>query len=504
MYSKKGPLSVIISTLLITLLFHKQALGINLFIYEIAFLAWLIFSKQFSFKGNNNILIGVCFVTSSLFTVITYSTYTYFIHFVVALAFIGTLIFSDYKSILTSFALALSNIFKSQGLFFKKLGNSNFKGRNIGSYLKKTSIFVVPIAIIFLFVFIYRKSNPIFDKINTNIGDFIAQIWQSIFKNFDALIILTTIIAFLISNFLLLRFRRNKHIERDQNSETQLIRKKERRSRNFKFLALKNEYKAGIFLLAALNLLLLMVNIIDIHWVWFNFEWEGQYLKQFVHEGTYLLILSILISIALVLYFFKKNLNFYHNNHLLKTLSYIWLLQNAILTISVGIRNFYYISYFSLAYKRIGVIFFLLLTIYGLYTVYVKVKEQKSSHYLFKNNALAMFLLLLVTSFVNWDMLIARYNFKHYQSSFVHLNYMSSLSDKTLPILDKSLSELNEIQQVQADKFPFEKNFMTTETYYKLVQSRKTKFCLQWEEKGVLSWNLAEAIAYKRIKNENR
>jgi hypothetical protein len=63
-----------------------------------------------------------------------------------------------------------------------------------------------------------------------------------------------------------------------------------------------NEYKAGIVLLIALNALLLFVNIIDIKWVWIGFEFEGQYLKEFVHKGTYLLILSIIISIGIVLY----------------------------------------------------------------------------------------------------------------------------------------------------------------------------------------------------------
>ncbi|MFT7072048.1 DUF4153 domain-containing protein [Patiriisocius sp. Uisw_017] len=69
-----------------------------------------------------------------------------------------------------------------------------------------------------------------------------------------------------------------------------------------------------------------------------------------------------------------------------------------ILAISVGIRNFWYFEYYSLAYKRIGIFFFLTATIYGLYTVLIKVKDKKSSFYLFRNNAWSVFLILVVTS----------------------------------------------------------------------------------------------------------
>ena len=32
------------------------------------------------------------------------------------------------------------------------------------------------------------------------------------------------------------------------------------------------EYRSAIFLLVGLNILLLLLNVIDIYWVWFNFE----------------------------------------------------------------------------------------------------------------------------------------------------------------------------------------------------------------------------------------
>jgi hypothetical protein len=311
------------------------------------------------------------------------------------------------------------------------------------------------------------------------------------------------VIGLFLSNFFILRRSFKPIIDWDINSDDKLKRRKTSIYKHFSFIALNNEYNAGVFLLLILNSTLLILNFIDIYWVWFNFKWEGQYLKQFVHEGTYLLILSIFISIILVLYYFRGNLNFYAKNRLLKYLSYIWLAQNGILTISVAIRNFWYIHYFALAYKRIGVIIFLLLTIYGLFTVFKKVQQRKSAFYLFKSNAFALYIILIISSALNWDNIIAKYNFQNSGKSFLHLDYLSTLSDNSLPALDKSLPELLRIDKIQKEKFPFEQTYMTPEQYHQIIRDRKIRFLQRWESKRILSWNFPEYVAYRKLNNNN-
>ena len=265
-------------------------------------------------------------------------------------------------------------------------------------------------------------------------------------------------------------------------------------------LALTSEYKAAIFLLFMLNILLLTVNIIDINWVWIGFEWNGAYLKQFVHEGTYLLIISILISIAITLYFFRGNLNFYKKNKLLRLLSFIWLFQNGILVISVAIRNFWYINYFALAYKRIGVIVFLILTLYGIITVVYKIKDSKTGFFLLRKNSMSLYLILIVLTFFNWDLIIANYNISSYQKSFVHLDYLSTLSNKTLPYLELQDSQLEKIAESQKQLFSFKEKFMTTDEFKQKIQNRKTQFLSDWEKSKFFSWNYADYKAYIILK----
>jgi len=243
----------------------------------------------------------------------------------------------------------------------------------------------------------------------------------------------------------------------------------------------------------------LIINLIDIWWVWLNFEWDGEYLKQFVHEGTYLLILSIIISLAISIYYFRGNINFLKNNTLLKYLAFAWLAQNAILTISVGIRNFWYINYFSLAYLRIGVIFFLILTLFSIYTVFTKIKSQKSTYYLFRKNALAAYVLLIVMAFFNWDIIIAKYNFSHSETAFVHFDFLSNLSKNALPYLEKSNEELIKIDAFQKTKFPFREQYMTSEQYSNRIENKKQAFLESYPNRKWQEWNFAGERAFRKL-----
>lgn len=499
MIKHKENLTASIFAIIITFLFHKKPLGLNLLIAELVLFTWLLFTKQFRLKGIYPITIGLGFIVSAFATVFIYSAFAFIVHFVFLFTLVGLLIYPQTKSLVFSLGHALSNIPISQYEFVKNFSQSDVKGQKLGLRLRKVRIFIIPIFIIGIFTAIYSSSNPVFNDLVIDLGTFFQESSSFIFQDLDLSIIFTFVISLLISIFIFIRSKNTEIIEIEQKSGENLIRKRKKFTKNIKFTALKNEYRSGIFLLIALNLMILLLNIIDIQWVWFGFEWQGQYLKQFVHEGTYLLILSILISIALVLYYFRGNLNFYKQNKLLKLLSFIWLAQNGILSISVAIRNFWYIHYFALAYKRIGVFLFLILTIHGLITVYLKVKHRKSAFYLFKTNTHALFIILLFSALFNWDGIIAKYNFKHADKSFLHLDYLSTLSDKTLPELDKPLNELQSIEKNQKQKFPFKQKYMNPKAYKRIIQNRKEAFINKWESKSILSWNLPEYLAYRKL-----
>ena len=492
-------LVVFICTVFSTILFYNHEFGLNLLIFQLFLFLWFTLTKQIKFKSKIQLVTGIGFLLTSFFTVFTHSVFSYFINFLAWLLFIGILNYPRAKSLISGFTIAIISLFKSQELFVSKVFSKKIGNENLGKRIYRSRIFIIPIAIIILFLILYSMANAIFSSL---VGDSLLAIEKGInflFKDIDFLIIFTFLVSLFFSNFFLIRNKNKNIVESDTSTSEALQRNKKKERRYFKLTGLKSEYKSALFLLIVLNFLLLILNGIDINSVWLNFKWEGESLKQFVHDGTYILIFSIIISIALVLYYFRGNLNFFKNNKLLKKLSYIWIFQNGFLAISVGIRNFRYIEHYSLAYKRIGVIIFLLITLYGLYTVAIKIRKKKSSFYLFKVNSLFIYIVLVICSGISWDNYIAKYNFSHYDSSFLHLNYLVTLSNKALPYLDHSLTDLNKMNEIQLKKFSQKESYITPLNYHKKIDARILNFKQEWEEKSILSWNYPEYMAYKKL-----
>jgi hypothetical protein len=80
----------------------------------------------------------------------------------------------------------------------------------------------------------------------------------------------------------------------------------------------------------------------------------------------------------------------------------------------VFLRNYHYIDFHGLAYKRIGVIVFLALVLVGLVTLFFKIRDKKSFYHLLRVNAWAVLAAFTGLTTVNWDGLITRYNLSHW------------------------------------------------------------------------------------------
>ena len=489
----------LITTLAFSILFYEQYLGLNIILFNLVCFSGLFLLKQLRLPTRLSKIIGLSVITSGGF-VLYHNTYaSIIIHFVNWIAFIGLLNYKNAKMISTLIPIGMANTVLGLFSAFKSI----FKTKpNVSSGKKrlKLGLYIIPLGIILIFLMIYRASNPVFDE-------FISKVTDVIFKPFDYInfeYLPIFILGLIVSAPILFEYKHPDLERQDQNTTDVLNRKRIKRRIKFKVKGLSNEYQAGLFLLLVLNILLAIVNVFDIYTVWINFAFEGQTLKAFVHQGTYLLILSILISIGIVLYFFRNNLNFYSNNKRLKTYTYIWIIQNIVLTSSVFVRCYHYISHFGLAYKRIGVIVFLVAVVIGLLTVYNKVKEVKTSQYLWRVNLLSIFILLNGLTFFNWDVLIAKYNIANYKKSYVHFIYLSKLSDSALFALQIPTEQLEQISFLQKEKYTFARFEDSTlninsEEFQERIDKRIGTFKHNWENKHWLSWNYAEYKCYKNL-----
>jgi hypothetical protein len=212
-----------------------------------------------------------------------------------------------------------------------------------------------------------------------------------------------------------------------------------------------------------------------------------------VHDGTELLIISIVLAMLILIVLFKGNLNFYKKNKWLKVGAYAWILQNVVLVISVFLRDYYYIVFFGLAYKRIGVLFFLIAVLTGLATVFIKIRYGKTNYFLFRVNAWAGIFMLVAATVINWDQMIASYNFSNNAKVPVDLDFAFSLSDQALPTIDKYRDILIERQNRIKNEPVTGGDTVCTTCYVEKLNERRDNFLKSEQSYSWLSWNYADA-----------
>ena len=453
----------------------------------------LYFSNSETRFKTQTILAIIGIIISSFSVLYHNSFFSKFMLFCSVFLYLASLMEKEIKTIYhlipSGFLGVLTSPFRKHSFF--KSPKTGISGKS-WKYIKLS---IIPIGITILFMIIYSMANPVFaDKLNyafDNLGDYLA----NLFKHYPFGRFIFIGIGLLIGIGVFYYQSLGLFDDSAKNYKSNLERKKiKNRSLNSKInsmLALKTEKNSAILTLILLNGLLLFVNLIDINVFFIQDNAINSNYSTELHKGTWMLIFSIILSASIVLYIFRRNLNFYKNNSILKIISYIWIVQNMILASSVIVRVYYYIEHHGLAYKRIGVLVFVVATIIGLVTLGYKVKNKKTISFLFKVNGVSIFTILLITSAFNWDMIIARHNLTNAHVKKIDYLFELSLSDKTLPILDQHRDKLklkNNAYKSYSFNFPWVKNMSLTEKLNQRIDNFKTK----QKNRTWLSWNLSD------------
>ncbi|MBJ6111568.1 DUF4173 domain-containing protein [Hymenobacter sp. BT523] len=324
-------------------------------------------------------------------------------------------------------------------------------------------LLVVPVVILGAFHLLFAVANPVYARLSGRalalLGNWLARLIPDIslghllFVALGFVVVAGAVVVVPVFAFADHESRFGEFIRRQRDRVASFgVRRPDFRLKTRRALDLRKEFYAAAAVFGLVNVLLLAVNAIDINWLWFGFEpAPGFDLAQFVHEGTYVLIFSILLAMGIVLWFFRRNLNFYQPGlRWLRGGATVWVLQNAVLAVSVGLRNYYYILHSGVAYKRIGVCFFLLLVFFGLGTVLLKIWQRRSAYSLVRLNALAVYAVLLLLAAGNWEVWIAEYNL---QPRFrnVDIGFLLNMPDRVLPTLQARRAVLNHATQLTMD-----------------------------------------------------
>lgn len=467
-------------------LFWQETLGINLFIFGLAIFIYSFFTRKIEkLSFSHFLLIGLMISGGIAVTII--NTEFSKVMFFITLMSTHVSLQTDANSVLAFFGNSFINVFSfSQGLIPGWSVPQNRKRRAMALYMR---IGIIPFLIFVIYFLLFSAGNSIFGNLTEGVLLDIAQFLTDLFSPFYFL--------FMVLGIIIIRWAtRTKWYQVFRLSTKHYLKRKNFRRKPFKNLDLKYEYLMATILFALLNGLFFVVNVIDVKWVWFQFDINEVYsLKEFVHEGVGWLIFTLLISIGVILYYFRGNLNFYPKNKFLKSLAFAWIIQNAILAISVILRTLYYVQYHGIASKRIGVFLFLIMVLFGLATLFHKIQKGKNFAYILKVNSLFIVAVLSVASLFPWNIITAQINLNHQVLNQIDVDNYLDLDPQVYPLLYENLDKINEQivnHQNNNERWIGYRNL----NYFKEVLDRKAQHYLHRKEKTTIaSWSWADQKA---------
>ncbi|MGB8192471.1 MAG: DUF4173 domain-containing protein [Chitinophagaceae bacterium] len=512
-------LAVIAGAVLFNLIFWQEKMAVNTILYDVFILAMLFFLYPEARRVSTVrwLTLGHLFC---LAMILVQNTLLSKIGFSITLVLLAGFIEYVHRSVwFAGGSMLINGVFVTVSVMESAERKTNGSKKKWNGKIVRFAI--IPLVLVLIFFFIYSSANSVFSDYTSRISSSISTFFNDLFKLFSIPRLMFLLAGSYLTAWIIMRSRLNYFEKKESNCEDDLVRKRKSTAekKNDVFynlstgvmgkmakgnLALKNMNTIGLISLVLLNVLLAVINVIDVRYIWFGFEYGSDVnLFKMIHEGTDLLIISILLAIAVLMVFFRGNLNFYKANKWLKYGAYAWIVQNAILVISVLLRDYYYINKTGLAYKRIGVLFYLALVLAGLASVFWKIYRKKTTYFLFRVNAWAVIVLLVASTAINWDEFIAEYNFSRNKEILMPVDYMVTLSNKALPLLDQNREVLKEQAAKQITFYGYLSP--TCEGCFLGELDRRQKQYLEQQQGYTwLSYNMADASIKKYFEQKRK
>lgn len=416
---------IAIGAVVFSILFYQQWAGINYSLFSILLVVGLAIAQP-SVVKNSRWWWCVAAVLFSAISMALYGSTLAFISLILSWLLLSAFTYRPKDSAVLNFAQAGFSVLLSvphsiRGWFLKGGRNTKKGGINTNHWY----IYVLVVVIVIVFIVLYAQASSAFSEVLSKIDlSFISIGW-----------IVTTLLGFIVCT-ILIRHRRIKHIDLlERKWATPLIALLYQPSPEHTEKQTV-ERKAGGLLLLLLNIVLLAVNASDIVFLSEGVELNTRTsFSELVHQGVGALIASIVFAVVILLFFFRGQLNFDEKAKTLYFLALLWIAQNLILVATSGIKNSLYIEFFGgLTYKRIGVYYYLLLSIIGLIVTGYKLYAKKPNWFLMRTNFTLFFGILIASSIVNWDSVITNYNMQQAEAKGKDpdIHYMTRLSNHNL------------------------------------------------------------------------
>ncbi|REC60349.1 DUF4173 domain-containing protein [Chryseobacterium pennae] len=450
---------IFLTTALFVILFYDQDMGLNFGILGILY-AILNFFKT---PGKNKTRTFYILTGTSILSGIAFAWYGDFPSF---LAVASSLLLLAYKSrnkkmkvlflipvFITNGCTSICRIF----MLDKWLPQKSIPGM----WQKILAFVLIPLVLISVFFGVYAAGSDHFAALFTDY-ELDINLWQVF-----CLSVLGFFIAFNFWNFAVERLIYKNHHFLDNDFQENA---KEPKS-TYSFLDLDAERTSGVISFFCLNILLIFFIITYNYEQFYEVSKTPVQLSEETHERVNAVIMSIVMAILVIMFYFKSGFNFDSKAKLLKILAKVWIILNAILILSAAAKNYEYIVNYAFTYKRLGVFAFLLLSLVGLGLTFMKIQKQKRNAFLFNTMAWYLYGTILICSYINWGGIITSQNIS--RKNF-DLNYHATSVNFNQESLMKYADEKNnwKLKKSLQDKIRSEKSktFLSQILYYQTLK----------------------------------
>ena len=417
---------IFLATLIIySYLFWDHDPGLNFLVFNIVLIAGLLLRNKTLIRNKAWAISAMAALVTST-CIFIYCNPLSVIANIFALLMTSSFVLNKENSFFMAMCMAGINTIGSIAFIILEFVNrvsasGNDQARSKGRF-KRVTIVVCAVLVALVFFLLYRGSSVVFASFTDQINlDFISVGWC---------------IFMFIGSLLLFSFYKQFDMQPvsgwDRNRVKNLL-PKERTSALDKMMSLESEYFAGMVLFGILNVMLLVVNALDVAYLFggSSFLPKDVTYSEYVHQGIQALILSILFATMLILFWFRNFHEKAKQYSSLKWLALLWVVQNIVMIAITIHRNHSYIFVYGLTFKRIGVDFYLFLALIGLLLVIRKVLRQESNSQFLHRFGWTCFATVVLACPVNWDSIVFNYNVQLKRP--LDISYINSLSDRLLP-----------------------------------------------------------------------
>ncbi|ATN07831.1 beta-carotene 15,15'-monooxygenase [Chryseobacterium indologenes] len=450
---------ILITAILFVILFYEQEPGLNLGILAIVYTVLTLFRTS---EKNRTRAFLILFVTSIL-SAVAFAWYGDFPSF---LAVVSSLLLLAYRSknrkmkILFLLPVFIVNCCTSFCRFFSF--DQWMPKRNVSGLWQKTLAFIlIPLILVSVFFGIYSAGSDHFAALFTDY-ELDINLWQLF-----CLSVLGFFIAFNYWNYAVEKLiYKNHHFLDNDFKKDALIPKA-----TYSFLDLDSERMSGVISFLLLNILLVFFIITYNYEQFYETSKTPVQLSEETHERVNAVIMSIVMAILVIMFYFKSGFNFDPKSGLMKVLAKFWIFLNAVLVLSAAVKNYEYVVQYALTYKRLGVFAFLMLALVGLALTYIKIQKRKRNAFLFNTMTWYLYGTILVCSYVNWGGFITSQNMKR-KDFAVNYHFISiNFSEKDLlKYADEKHDQKLKKQILDKIRNERSKTFLSKIIYYQTIK----------------------------------